>query len=174
MPNKKSEIVAFGVVLTGLSLLLILLTRAIPFAEMALPAVAGALLIVGVMELGPKWSAVIYAAVSLFALIFTFDNGAAFYYIVFFGLYSIVKNHIEHLHSKPLQWVVKIIFFNLCAVALYFIISAVSGLPSAFAKYGLPIIAVAANAIFIVYDIALSRLIVTYVFKLRNKIFKRR
>ena len=173
MPVKRSDIVAFGGVLTGLSLLLILLTRVIPFTEMALPAVAGALLIAAVIELGAKWSVVIYAAVGLFSLIFTFDNGAAFYYIVFFGLYSIVKNYIEHIRSKLLQWVVKIVFFNLCAAALYFIIAAVSGLPAFVTRYGLMIALALSNAVFIVYDIALSRLIVTYITRLRSKFFRR-
>lgn len=173
MKNKSSLIAALGGMITAASLVLMLLTRVVPFSEMIFPAIAGVLLIPAVFELGTGWSAAAYAATGLLSLIFTFQNGAAFYYICFFGLYTIIKNHIEHLRKRPLQWAAKLVFFNLSASALYFIIAAAAGLPGFVTKYGVPIALVLANVMFVVYDIALSRLIVIYAVKMRKKVIKK-
>jgi hypothetical protein len=172
MKNKKANIVALGGMLTAMSLLLMLLTRVIPFSEQALPAIAGVLLISAVLEAGAGWAFVIYLAVALLSLFFAFQNGAALYYILFFGHYTIIKSYIERIKIKPLQWVVKILLFNVCAVASYYAMIAVTGIPDALTKYGLPITLGLINVVFILYDIALSRLVVMYVTRIRKN-FKR-
>lgn len=154
--------------LAALSLLLMLLTRAVPFSEMALPAVAGVLLIFAVMEMGAGWALVIYAAVSLLSLLVAFENGAALYYILFFGLYPILKNYVERIRTRPLQWAAKLALFNLCAVALYFLTARLFGMPQAIARYGLALAVAVVNVTFVIYDFALSRLIVLYVYKIRR------
>ena len=149
-----------------------LLSRFIPFTEMAMPAAAGVLLIAAVVEAGTGWAFAMYFAVGLLSLLFAVSNGAAFYYIFFFGHYTIVKGLIERIPNRPLQWVVKFAVFNLCAVAVYFVLSVFTGVPKSFFRYGFPALMAMINAVFIIYDIALSRLIVTYFSRLR-KILRR-
>jgi hypothetical protein len=169
---KRSNIVALGGMIAAVSVVLMLLTVYIPLLEQALPALAGVLLIAAVIETGTGWAFVIYTAVGLLSLLFAFQNGAAFYYILFFGQYTIVKSFIERIPQKPLQWVVKIILFNVCAVAVYFVVLLVAGLPQNVFVYGYPVTIALINVMFIVYDIALSRLVVTYRTRIR-KLFRR-
>lgn len=154
--------------LAAVSLTLMLLTRAVPFSEMALPAIAGVLLIFAVMEMGAGWALVIYVAVSLLSLLVAFSNGAALYYIFFFGLYPILKSCLERIPSRPAQWILKLLLFNACAAALYFLTVKLFGMPGAVTRYGLALVAAVVNLTFIVYDFALSRLIVLYVYKIRR------
>jgi hypothetical protein len=170
--KKRANIVALGGMISALSLLVMLLTRIIPFTEQAMPAIAGVLLLAAVMELGPGWSFVVYIAVSLLSMLFAAQNGAAFYYLLFFGHYTILKNYIEHIHNRIFQWVVKLALFNFCAVIVYFVTMWVSGVPESITKYGLPITMALINVVFILYDIALSRLVVTYAARL-GKLFAR-
>ena len=164
--------VALGGMMAALSLILMLLTRVIPFSEMALPAVAGVLLIAAVLEVGAAWSFAIFAAVGLLSLFFAFQNGAAFYYVLFFGPYPIVKSYIERLKSRPVQWTVKILLFNICALLLYLASAKIFGVPDALIKYGWALSALVVNATFVIYDIALSRLVVLYVYRIRKRLKK--
>lgn len=168
MKRNQATRVAFGGMLAAVSLTLMLLTRAVPFSEMALPAIAGVLLISAVMEMGTGWALVIYAAVSLLSLLVAFGNGAALYYIFFFGLYPIVKNRLERIRLRPVQWAAKLLIFNACAAALYFLFTRIFGIPAAVARYGLALVAAVVNLTFILYDFALSRMIVLYVYKIRK------
>lgn len=164
----KATQVAFGGMLAAVSLLLMLLTRAVPFSEMALPGIAGVLLIFAVMEMGAGWALVIYVAVSLLSLLVAFENGAALYYILFFGLYPIVKNYVERIPLRPAQWAVKLAVCNACAAAVYFATVKLFGAPGLVARYGAVLVLIAVNVVFFVYDYALSRLIVLYVYKIRK------
>lgn len=173
LQQKKTYPVALGGMTAALSLIVMAMSRVIPYSEQALPAIAGVFLLAMVMEAGPAWSLLVYLSVSLLSLFFAVQNGAAVYYIVFFGPYPILKNYIEHLHGKPLQWVLKVVYFNLSAVVVYYATVFLLSLGNGFLKYGLPIALVAVNIILVIYDIALTRLVVWYVCRIRKKLFRR-
>jgi cellulose synthase/poly-beta-1,6-N-acetylglucosamine synthase-like glycosyltransferase len=165
--------VTLGGVLAALSLVLMLLVNLLPTADLALPALAGVLLIAAVIEMGRKWSLLIYAAVGLLSLLLLADKTAAVFYILFFGHYPIVKSLIERIRVKPLQWLVKFLVFNVCGVAAYYIADLLTGVHgSALQKFGLLLIFVLMNVTFLIYDFALSRLAATYVYKIRKRFFK--
>ena len=88
---KKSKQVAAGGIAASLCLLLMFLTGLFPFATYALPAMAGTLLIVVVIELGRPTATMVYAAVSLLSLLITPDKEAALMFVVFFGYYPANK-----------------------------------------------------------------------------------
>ena len=166
--SRQASRVAFGGMLAAVSLVLMLLTRAVPFSEMALPGVAGVRLIFAVMEMGAGWARVIYAAVSLLSLLVAFENGAALYYILFFGLYPIVKNYVERIPLRPAQLAAKLVICNVCAAAVYFATVKLFGVPGLVGRYGAVPVLIAVNAVFFLYDYALSRLVVLYVYKIRK------
>lgn len=173
MANKQARGAALGGMLAALSLVLLLLTGVFPFAELVLPAIAGVLLVVAVLELDVRWAWGIFAAVCILGLLLCPNKDAAIYYLFFFGHYPLLKNHIEHLHSKVLQWIVKLPLFNACAILAYLLIAKLFGVPDDVGRYGYPLLLALMNAAFVLYDIALSRLIATYVFRLR-RMFRRR
>jgi hypothetical protein len=164
--------IAFGGVLAAVSVILIMLGAVFPYISLALAAAAGVLLVTAVFEIGAGGSLLIYAAVGVTAMLLAPSKDAAIFYIFFFGHYPVIKSQIERLKSKILQWVVKLLLLNACAVAAYYAFILLFGLPGAVAKYGLLVIAVFLNIVFVVYDIAVSRLIVTYVYRIRKRFTK--
>ncbi len=152
------------------------MTAVIPFLTYALPAIAGVLLVLVVIELNKKWAFVVYAAVSILALLLVPDKEAATMYAAFFGFYPIIKAPIEQHLPKALQWVVKLAVFNCAVFAAYALIIFVFGIPfedsGAFGKYSLYILLGLANVTFLMYDYALTKLITLYIKKFQKRFGK--
>ena len=100
----KSKQIAAGGIASSLCLLLMFLTGVFPFATYALPAMAGTLLVVVVLELNRATAVMVYVSVSLLSLFIAPDKEAALVFIFFFGYYPILKGLIEQIRSAdPLE-----------------------------------------------------------------------
>lgn len=176
---KQSSKTALGGIVSALSVTLMMLTGVIPFMTYALPLAAGSLLILMVIEINKRWAFVVYAAVSLLSIFVVPDKEAAVFYVAFFGYYPIIKSALEKHLNIVIEWVVKLIIFNASTVAGYFFTIYVLGIPfdetGEFGRYGIMIMLALANAVFIAYDVMLTRFITLYLKKFRrsfHKIFK--
>ena len=163
---------ALGGIVAALSVTLMFLTAVIPTLTYALPAAAGVLLIVMVIDVGKKWAFGVYAAVSILALLLLPDKEAAVMYVFFFGHYPILKAILEEKCRGVLLWVCKFLLFNVSVVAAYLVILYVFQIPfeemekyGRFAVWGLLALG---NVVFVVYDIALTRLVTVYMLKWRK------
>lgn len=172
----KSGKIALGGLLTALGVVLMLLTGLIPIGTYALPAIAGVLLIVAVIEIGAKWAWMIYAAVAVLSLLFAADKEAALLFVLFFGYYPVLKSFLERISNKVLSWISKFAVFNVAVVACFFLAVNFLQLPEdSFTVFGiyLPwVFLILGNAVFLIYDIALSGLVATYVEKLHHRVTK--
>ena len=172
----KSGKIALGGLLTALGVVLMFLTGLIPIGTYALPAIAGVLLIVAVIEIGAKWAWMIYAAVAVLSLLFAADKEAALLFVLFFGYYPVLKSFLERISNKVLSWISKFAVFNVAAVACFFLAVNFLQLPEdSFTVFGiyLPwVFLILGNAVFLIYDIALSGLVATYVEKLHHRVTK--
>lgn len=172
----KSGKIALGGLLTALGVVLMFLTGLIPIGTYALPAIAGVLLIVAVIEIGAKWAWMIYAAVAVLSLLFAADKEAALLFVLFFGYYPVLKSFLERISDKVLSWISKFAVFNVAVVACFFLAVNFLQLPEdSFTVFGiyLPwVFLILGNAVFLIYDIALSGLVATYVEKLHHRVTK--
>ena len=172
----KSGKIALGGLLTALGVVLMFLTGLIPIGTYALPAIAGVLLIVAVIEIGAKWAWMIYAAVAVLSLLFAADKEAALLFVLFFGYYPVLKSFLERISNKVLSWISKFAVFNVAVVACFFLAVNFLQLPEdSFTVFGiyLPwVFLILGNAVFLIYDIALSGLVATYVEKLHHRVSK--
>lgn len=174
---KNSAKTALGGIITALSLTTMLATTAIPFLTYALPALAGALLILMVIEINKRWAFCAYVAVSFLSFIILADKEAAMMYIAFFGYYPILKPLIEEkIKSNALSWVIKELIFNAAVVAAYVIIIFVMGIPlddmEDHGVLGVVFLLAAGNVMFVLYDICLTRLVSLYLNKWQKKFLK--
>ncbi len=169
---KKSYRVALCAVICALSVAFMFLTGLIPIGTYALPCVAGMLLAVIVIEWGYGASVSVYVCVSVLSFLLAADKEAALYYCAFFGIYPILKGLIEKIKIPMLRLVLKLICFNLCIISAFFVSIHVLSVPKeSFELFGVYIpwlFLLLGNFIFIVYDYAFSRLIVSYVSKWRK------
>lgn len=180
MSNKNfrnSSKTALGGIIAALSVTMMFLTAVIPTLTYALPAAAGVLLIVTVIDVGKKWAFGVYAAVSILALLILPDKEAAVMYVFFFGHYPIFKAILEGKCRGVLLWLLKILLFNVSVVAAYLVILYVFQLPfdemEAYGKWAIWGLLGFGNVVFVIYDIALTRLITLYMLKWRKAFRKR-
>ncbi len=172
----KTRAVAFGGVITALALTLMLLAGVLPTASYSLAALAGMLLVPLVIEFGFKTSVSAFVAVGLLSMLLLPDKEEGILFCCVLGWYPIAKAPIEKIKSNVLCWVVKLAVFNLAVVAFYFISTRlffVSGFQdTVLGQYSIPLLWGMGNLAFIVYDIAMSKLIVLYMRRLHDRLKK--
>lgn len=171
---RQSAKTAIGGMTAALSVVLMLLT-AIPFFTYAIPAFAGALVLLIIIEINKKWAFGVYVAVSVISYFVAFDKEAAVMYAAFFGYYPIVKALLESKLPRVAEYIVKFALFNGATVSAYAFMIKFMGLslteltefPSfpTLTKYGLPILLVMGNIMFAVYDLCLTRFVAMYIYK---------
>ncbi len=168
--------IAFGGVLSALSLVCMFLSALFPFAEYTCPALAGILLIALVIDFGKKTAWTAYGAVSLLSLLVVPNKESALLFLLFFGCYPILKSNLEHLKSRSAEWTVKILFFNISVLAAYWAVIYIFGMTEVLddmtlgLKYGALLLLLLGNVVFVIYDMALSRLVALYCSSLRPKL----
>ena len=179
LQHKRSFQIALGGIVCALGLVSLMLTGFIPFATYSLPCIAGFLLVVVVVECGAKWAWVCYTATALLSLMITPDREAAIMYVAFFGSYTMIKQQLERRLKLVTVWVCKLAIFNVAVVAAYGITIYLLGMKEllqdmeGFGTFSLLFTLGLGNVVFILYDIAMTRILSLYLLVLRKKIFKR-
>ena len=163
-----NRIVVTGV-LVALSVIILYLGCAIEVLDLTMSAIVSLLVVVIVIEMGYKYAWFAYLATSVLSLLLLPQKSPAIFYTCFMGFYPIIKSHIERLNSSVLRWIIKLITGNLALVAMFVLLSLF--VPDEFesgiilvATYILGIVA------FVMYDVALTKLITAYFVKFRDRI----
>ena len=163
---KRVNKLTLAAMLTALAVVLVWLASVMPRGGLALVAVAGIVLAAVVMECGLLWAALHYAAVSILALLLVPVKTMALWYVFVLGHYGIFKALIERIRVVWLQWVCKLALFAAAVVLFYRLFAAAfaAALPAAGIGVLMPVLAV----VFVVYDLAFSRLIGFYEHRIRR------
>lgn len=173
---------ALGAMVTALSVV-ILIPSAVQVFVYALPAMAGMLTMFAVVEIDKKWAIGSYIATSLIGLLFVANKEAVMYYVAFFGYYPVVKAILESKLPRALEYVLKFLIFNVSIVISGVLLVKVFGMPyndllgidgesAFFTKYALPIMLVLGNLVFILYDVALTRMLTAYLYVWQKRFHK--
>ena len=171
--------------ITALSVV-ILIPSAVQVFVYTLPAMAGMLTMFAVVEIDKKWAIGSYVATSLIGLLFVANKEAVVYYVAFFGYYPVVKALLESRMPRVAEYILKFLVFNVSIVISGVVLVKIFGMPyndllgidgesAFFTKYALPIMLGMGNVVFILYDVALTRLLTAYVLvwqKRFRKLFK--
>ncbi len=174
---RNSSKTALGGMIAALSVTIMLLTSVITSLQFALPAMAGALLILIVIEINKGWATCTYVTVSILSFLILPNKEAAMVYFAFFGCYPIIKPILErNIKINALCYFLKFMFFNATAIGAYAVIIYVMGIPiegmEKFGAYAIPALLLLANIMFISYDICLTRLVTLYLNKWQRKFRK--
>lgn len=182
--SQKTKKLTLSAIMAAMGVVMLTLGSLIEVLDLSMGAIASMLCIIAVIELGGAYPWLIYAVTSILSVILYPAGTACWFYLVFFGFYPIIKEKIEKLIT-PIAWTLKLAVFNVSAIiyilVAYFIFfgGAASGsflqwVNTFFGGYGSGIaiaiaIYVALNVVFVVYDIALTRIISFYLVKLRHR-----
>ena len=165
---------AFCGIFTAFGVILLLMTGLFPMAEFALPAIAGLLPVVLVIESEKKYAVLTFFATYTYIYFLCPLKESALYYAAFLGFYPIVKSSFEQCKTElpngfakfACLWLWRfLILFAGCFLGFF---SA-----AALLAMGIPLLCGSALlflAAFIVYDLAVTRLISGYLFLLRPRI----
>lgn len=177
--KKVSYKVSLGGIISALSLFFMFLTGFMPIFVYLIPAVCGAMLLIIYVEINAKWAFFTYVSVAVLCLFITPDKEAGLLYIMFLGYYPLLKMFIEKIGNSVFEWILKLIIYNVMIIAYYqVIIRIVAGSDlteeiGEWGKYGAFIFLGMTNIVFIIYDIAVSRLKNLYVKWFRKKILQK-
>lgn len=153
----------------------IMLLSYFPYFTYSIPAVSGLMIMAVVIELDKKWAAGAYLVSGLLAFLFA-EPEAKLLYICLFGFYPILKAGIEKIGKPAVEWVLKLIVFNIAVLAVYRLLAGIFGVSTEefgeFGKYGAGIFLAAANIVFVLYDIAVSRMALFYMARLHHMVSK--
>ncbi|MBQ4091218.1 MAG: hypothetical protein IJC64_02755 [Clostridia bacterium] len=181
--SQKTKKLTLGAVLCALGVVLLSIGSLIQTVDLSAAALASFLCIFAVIELGGAYPWAIYVVTGLLSVILSHFGMAGWFYIAFFGYYPMIKEKVERL-SRPVSWLIKMLTLNvalfLCVVISYFLVYASSGkglLDAFMAMFGdgsateifAVIMVVLVNAVFVIYDIALTRIISLYINRLRHR-----
>lgn len=168
--------VAFCGIIAALSTVVLFLTGVVPVATVAMPAIAGCLLIPVVAEAGLSWGFGVYGVTTALALLLAPDREAFLIYALFFGYYPVLYALLGRVHSRVLRYGAKLALFNAAAVTEALLSIYVLGIPletvGILGPWGPVALLALANAVFLVYDMALDGLIAQYLRRLHPKLAK--
>lgn len=177
--KKVSYKVSLGGIISALSLFFMFLTGFMPLLVYIVPSLTGAMLIIVCVEINAKWAFFTYVSVAALCLFITPDKEAGLLYIMFLGYYPLIKMFIDKIGNSIFKWIIKLIVYNVMIIAYYqIIIRLVVSTDMAeeigeWGKYGGFIFLGLTNIVFIIYDIAVSRLKDFYVKWFRKKILQK-
>lgn len=180
--NKRKHLtfkVSLGGIISALSLVLMMVSGITMSLEYAVPMITGALLMALVIEFSKGFAGVVYVAVGALSLLLLGNKEPAIMYIMFFGYYPILKSVLEKHLKKISCWIIKYLVFNIAMIASYFVVTKIFMISfddiEAFGKFALPLLLLAGNILFLLYDIMLTRLVTIYILrwqKLIKRVFK--
>lgn len=135
--------------------------------DLSMAALASMLVIFAVIEIGGIYPYAIYAVTGVLAVILLPVKVPAVYFLLFSGYYPIIKEKFERF-SRVLEWILKIVCFNIALSAFMLVSKYVLMLSNEIDLFAV-IIYVFGNGVFVLYDVALTRLIRFYIVKLRKR-----
>ena len=155
--------------LAALGVVLLWIGSVLEVAEISMAVVASLLCVIAVIEYGGSWPWLVFAVTSVLSLVLLPNKGTAVTYALFFGYYPILKEKLER-HSRVRRWVEKELIFNVAMVAIllmwrFLLFPTAKNVPFVMAL----LIVALLEAIFVLYDVALTRLISLYLFRLRKR-----
>lgn len=146
-----------------------------PFLTYAIPAIAGALIMIPLVEIGKSHAVGTFIVTSALVMLFA-ENEAKLMYVCFFGYYPIIKAVFEKIRFRVVEYILKLAVFNMAVTAVYLLLADIfmidmEGIGD-YGKYGIIILYAVGNVAFVLYDICLAKLCTVYMYRLHPKIKK--
>lgn len=157
--------------LAALGVVLLYVGSLIEVVDISMAVLASLLCVVAVIEYGGSWPWLVYGVTAILALVLLPNKTPAAFYALFFGFYPILKEKLEKL-PRGLSWILKELIFNI-SFAVMAIVSVLLFFSQGNTLLSQPILIFAGiilvEIVFVLYDVAMTRLISFYVFKLRRR-----
>lgn len=166
MKDLKAKDLALGGILTALTIVTLFISILIPINTFAILTISSCFVPIAIMRSNVKIGILVYLASSIIGF-FLVPLDIMIPFILYFGIYGLVKFYIEKLRNMPLEIVLKLVFSNIMIFIGYIL----------FTKFVSPInidfpiwlLIILAQIAFIIFDYALTLIITFYISKFHNK-----
>ncbi len=146
-----------------------------PYLTYAIPAIAGLFIMILVIETDYKWAFTAYLASAVLVFLLA-EPESKLMYIGLFGYYPIIKALVEKLRRPIIEWIIKLSCFISSVSLIYYVIAGIFGISlediNSYGKYGIGILLILGIIVFILYDIAISRMAMMYIRVLQGRVRK--
>lgn len=156
--------------LAALGVILLYLGSLVEVLDISMAVIASLLCVVAVIEYGGGAPWMIYGVTAILSLVLLPNKTPAALYAIFFGFYPVLKEKFEKC-NRVMAWVLKEITFNAAMVVV--------GLVAVFVLLGpdnalvnplaIGVAVVLCEIVFVLYDVAMTRLITFYLVTLRSR-----
>ena len=164
--NQSTKKLALSAVLSALGVVMLTLGSVLSALDLTMVAMASILVYFAIIEMGTPYQYLIYAVTGILSILLLPDKFAAFLYIVFGGIYPILKRVVERLRRVPC-WIIKVIYFNAVITVMVIGSKYLFGIDEENLTISLYALG---NVAFILYDIAMTRLLTVYFNRLRKRL----
>lgn len=167
--RKATRYLTASAILSALGVILLTVGALVEVLDLSMAAIASLTVVLAVMELKGKYPFLIYLVTSVLALLLLPSKLPALLYALFAGYYPMLKSVYESKLSRPLGWVLKVLTFNAAFLLIAFLSVKLFALYEwQFSAWQL-LLPLGATAVFLLYDVALTRLITAYLFRWRTR-----
>ncbi|MBS5949808.1 MAG: hypothetical protein KIC47_05735 [Clostridium sp.] len=163
----KAKELTVSAALTALTIVILYLNLLLPISTISILTLASALIPVALIRGSIKSSILVYISSSLIGF-FILPINIILLYVLFFGIYGIVKYFIEKINKLPIEIILKIIFFNIILVLSIFVFNSIVAIE--ITKLPIYLLFIVAQPVFLIYDYALSLLISFYLDRIHKRI----
>ena len=165
---KGTRALTVAAILCALGVILLAIGSLFQFLDISMAALASFLVIFAVIEMGGKYPFLIFVVTALLSILLVPYKTAPLLYLCFAGYYPMLKAVLEGRLPRVWAWVLKVVVFNV-ALALTLFLSlklfAAFTIPEPWLYLAFPVCSV----VFVVYDVALTRVISAYLFRWRQR-----
>jgi hypothetical protein len=170
--SQRIKYITVSAMLSALGVIIMAIGAFVEVLDLSTAVLASMLCIYAVIEIRGSYPWMIWLVTSILSLILLPIKTPAVFYALFFGFYPILKEKLERL-SGFVSWILKLVIFHLSVGVMWGVFKLF--IPSALEDMGMGWMLLALYALglvcFVLYDIALTRLITFYLFRLR-KLFR--
>ena len=173
--SNRTKRVAVSGMMVALGVIILYMGSLIEVLDISMAAIASLLCIITVIEYGKLYALLVFGATAVLAMLLLPEKFTPSLYALLIGYYPILKEIIERMGKKSgkrgfsvLCWAVKLIFFNAALAVVAVVAVYVLVLPESEEWMQLTMLLLG-NAAFVLYDIALTRMISLYFFRIRRR-----
>lgn len=159
--------IAVNGILIALTVIVLFLATVLPTSRLSLYALSSFFTAVVIIELGPKNGWLFYISSCILALIIIPNKLGILPYAFFFGMYGLVKFHVERLNRIIIEYILKVAYFNACLVLAILFIKEFF-LASVKVEFPWWVVIVVLEIVFIVYDYAYTLFVRYYREKIKR------
>lgn len=166
--RKTTRRVAVAALLAALGTVLLTVGAFFEVLDLTAAALASLTVVFAVIELRGPYPYLVYGVTALLSLLLLPVKTPALVYALFAGYYPVVKAVFEKHFPRPVAWLFKIVLFNAALALAVFLLVRFFMAPGTVQRWHYWLLLIG-TPVFVLYDVALTRLITTYLFRWRKR-----